>query len=128
MCHISWIWPPFFHLILNLNLSSYFFQKHDTEWTKFPSWGNVPYTFWLRIHCCPKGQIWQIGRLPNPKLTQKSKFNFFFKCYHNICHQTVIKLDWSNTKSKNNVFVFFCSNLWFDFTPLEHKSTFLVAL
>ena len=80
------------------------------------------------VHCCPKGQIWQIGRLPNPKLTQKSKFNFFFKCYHNICHQTVIKLDWSNTKSKNNVFVFFCSNLWFDFTPLERKSTFLVAL
>ena len=30
MCHVSWIWPPYFHLILNLNIRLFEFEVSFT--------------------------------------------------------------------------------------------------
>ena len=32
MRHVSWIWPPFFHLILNLNIFLGYLKPHQASW------------------------------------------------------------------------------------------------
>ena len=65
MCHVSWIWPPYFHLILNLNVGIMLKLKLDFT-TKCPLFtlGDSIKTFSLielQIAGGDKSQKWKLS-------------------------------------------------------------------